>query len=235
MSITPSVIDNFSAAAKSYDEKNLSLAPITDTLHFLIRLILKNSPAHARVLCVGVGTGAEILSLAQAFPEWEFVGVEPSVGMLDVCRKRLSDAGVIHRCTLIQGYADDVPPGENFDVALSILVAHFVKREMRLDFYSAMSNRLRQNGILIHAEISYDLNSPEFPFMLKNWATVQSLMGASKESIDNLPAVLREGLSVISLADTEHFLKLSGINVPVRFFQSFMINGWYGYKNSQSV
>ncbi len=234
MKTNASVIDHFTDAARVYDERNRQLAPIADNMHFLIRLILKNVLVRARVLCVGVGTGAEILSLSKTFPEWTFVAVEPSIGMLDVCRERLSDAGVLHRCELIHGYVQDVPLGENFDAALSILVAHFVKREDRLDFYRAICGRLRTNGILINTEISFDLNSPEFPLMIKNWEAVQSLMGATPESLAKLSVQLREMLSVISPVDTESLLKQSGVHVPVRFFQAFMISGWYGIKNSRT-
>lgn len=232
MKTKPTVIDHFSSAARSYDEKNRQLAPIADDMHFLIRLILKNAPVRARVLCVGVGTGAEIFSLASAYPEWTFVGVDPSVGMLDVCREKLKSAGVLDRCELIHGYVHEVPQGESFDVALSILVGHFVKREDRLSFYKAMTDRLRTNGILVNTEISFDLNSREFPSMLKNWESVQQLMGATPDSIANLSQVLREMLSVISPRETESLLQQSGIQLPIRFYQAFMISGWYGVKSS---
>jgi tRNA (cmo5U34)-methyltransferase len=232
MKTNPTVIDHFSAAAKVYDEKNQQLAPITDNMHFLIRLILKNVPARARVLCVGVGTGAEIFSLANAFPEWTFVGVDPSIGMLDVCREKLKSAGVLSRCELIHGYVHDIPQGRNFDVALSVLVAHFVKRKDRLGFYKAMFDRLCDKGILVTTEIGFDLDSKVFPLMLKNWESVQLLMGATPESLANLSQVLREGLTVISPTETEGLLNQSGFHLPVRFFQAFMISGWYGIKNS---
>lgn len=54
--------------ADAYDARNNALAPISNNLHFLLRLVLADLPVDARVLCVGVGTGAEILSLASAFP-----------------------------------------------------------------------------------------------------------------------------------------------------------------------
>ncbi len=234
MKTNPTVIDHFTNAARVYDEKNRQLAPIVDNMHFLIRLILRNSPVRARVLSVGIGTGAEILSLSKSFPEWTFVGVDPSIGMINVCCERLSNAGVLNRCELIHGYVQDVPPGEQFDAALSILVAHFVKREDRLSFYQAMFDRLCNNGILISTEISYDLNSQEFPLMLKNWEAVQSMLGATPESLANLSVQLREMLSVISPIETESLLNQSGIHLPVHFFQAFMINGWYGIKNSQT-
>ncbi len=231
MTIKPTVIDHFSTAAKSYDEKNLQLAPIADNMHFLIRLILKNTPTHAKVLCIGVGTGAEILSLSKIFPHLNFVGVDPALGMLDVCRERLKDAGILDRCELIHGYIHDVPKGENFDVALSILVGHFVKSDERLSFYTAMVERLRTNGYFVNTEISYDLNSKEFPLMLENWKEVQALMGATPESLANLSHVLQDMLSILPPTEVTQLIEKSGIRNPVQFFQAFMINGWYGVKN----
>lgn len=232
MKTNSDMIELFSDTARAYDEKNLPLATIADTMHFLIGLILQRAPAHARVLCVGTGTGAEILSLSRAFPAWTFVGVDPALGMLEVCGERLDRAGVSDRCELIHGYVQDVPQGEHFDIVLSVLVAHFVKREDRLGFYQAMWKRLRRNGFLVTTEISYDLNTDAFPLMLKNWEAVQSLMGASAESLQSLPIALREQLTVISPTQTESLLKQCGVDVPVRFFQAFMISGWYGIKNA---
>jgi tRNA (cmo5U34)-methyltransferase len=218
-------------ASRAYDEKNRRLAPIADGMHFLVRLVLQGLPARARILCIGVGTGAEILPLAQAFPEWTFLGLDPSAEMLEVCAERLKAAGVLERCQLVHGYVQDAPAGEHFDAASSILVGHFVKREERLGFYGEMTSRLRRGGYLVDTEISYDLSSPEFPSMLKNWQQVQRLMGATAESLASLPAVLRDVLTVLSPAEIESHLRQSGIAMPVRFFQAFMIAGWYGTKD----
>lgn len=66
--------DKFAAAfsgdaAQRYDEKNRKLAPISNGLHFLMSLVLRDLPERSRLLCIGAGTGAEILSLAQVFPK----------------------------------------------------------------------------------------------------------------------------------------------------------------------
>jgi tRNA (cmo5U34)-methyltransferase len=233
MTTKPTGADFFAReAAKSYDERNKQLAPIADGLHFLIRLILRDHPPRARVLCVGVGTGAEILSLARAFPEWTFVGVDPSPSMIDVCRERLEQAGFMSRCELITGYVQDAPLREPFDIGLTILVGHFVKLEDRLAFYKGVSDRLRPQGVMINAEISFDLNSPEFPSMLKGWEGVQQMMGATSESLARLPELMRTVLTVLSPAKTEELLRQSGIAMPVRFYQAMMICAWYGTKTN---
>ncbi len=218
-----------------YDERNRRLAPISENLHFLIRLVLRDFPPRARVLCVGVGTGAEILSLSKAFPGWTFVGVDPSSPMLEVCRENLKSAGVLERCELIHGYAQDLPTGSHFDIGLSILVGHFVEREERLGFYKAICDRLRADGYFINAEISFDLDSEESSLMVKNWEGVQLLMGATPDSLTTLPNQLREMLSVIPPREIEHLLRQSGIPLPVRFFQAFMICAWYGKKQVEGL
>lgn len=212
----------------AYDERNSKLAPISENMHFLIRLVLKDLPSEAKVLCVGVGTGAEILSLAKAFPQWNFVGLDPSASMLDVCAERLQAAGVAGRCRLMHGYIHETSESEKFDAVVSVLVGHFVKREQRLSFYRDMVRRLKSGGYLVNTEISYDLNAPEFVPMLKSWGEVQTLMGATAESLATLPQALREILTVLPNAETEEMLRQAGLPLPVRFFQSFMITGWYG-------
>jgi tRNA (cmo5U34)-methyltransferase len=215
--------------SQAYDERNAKLAPIAENAHFLVRLVLKDLPVDGRVLCVGVGTWAEILSLTKSYPGLTFVGVDPSEPMLDVCRTRLSAAGILNRCELLHGYVEDTPAGETFDAALSMLVGHFVEPAERPGFYHSMVNRLKPGGHLVNCEISADMDSADFPLMLENWKQVQALMGASDESLANLAQTLRTALTVLSPSDVENLLRQSGVH-PVRFFQSFMIVGWHGVK-----
>lgn len=229
----PGSTDHFTPElAQQYDARNRKLAPIGDNLHFLMGLVLRDLPADARILCVGVGTGAEILSLSQSFPGWTFVGVEPSAGMLSVCKERLEAAGVLSRCELIRGYVDDAPAGESFDAAVTLLVAHFVEKDARRGFFEGMVRRLKPGGMLVDAEISCALEGPTFPSMLAQWSKIQERMGGTPESLAKLPMQLRDVLSVLRPEETEALLAECGLANPVRFFQSFMIHAWYGTKSS---
>lgn len=212
--------------ADAYDRRNSVLAPISEGLHFLVRLVLADLPPDARVLCVGVGTGAEILSLATACPGWTFVGIDPSEEMLAVGRRRLDQAGVLHRCELLQGYAADAPC-DGFDAVVSLLVAHFVRREDRQAFYSAIHDRLTPGGVFVSAEISCDLDGADFPQMLEDWRRIQGLMGATPDSLANLDRTMRDMLSVLPPAETEALWEASGFRRPTPFFQAFMIRGWH--------
>ncbi len=216
--------------AQGYDERNRALDPIMDCLHFLIGLILKDIPPNSRILCVGAGTGAEILALSKAFPEWSFVALDPSLAMLDICRERITAAGLADRCEFIHGYIEDISEESTFDGVLSILVAHFVAIDRRGDFFYQMVRRLRPKGYLINMEFSGDLDSVEFLSLLKPWESVQLLMGATPESLASFPKQLREVLTVIPPSETEAILHQSGIDLPVHFFQTLVLHGWYGKK-----
>ncbi|MDR7114359.1 class I SAM-dependent methyltransferase [Caulobacter sp. BE254] len=229
--LRPATSSNFfnQEIADAYDRRNSALAPISDGLHFMLRLVLADLPADARVLCVGVGTGAEILSLARIYPGWSFVGVDPSEEMLAVGRHRLEQAGLLDRCQLLQGYAQDAPHG-GFDAAVSLLVAHFIKREDRHAFYSAIHHRLKPGGRFASAEISGDLDAPEFPEMLEDWKRIQVLMGATPESLTKLGGMMRDMLGVLPPAETEALWKAAGFSKPIPFYQAFMIRGWHAVK-----
>ncbi len=58
----------FDKQASSYDQQWSKMA-IKDALHLLTGTVLSELPPKAKILCVGAGTGAEILYLAQKFPE----------------------------------------------------------------------------------------------------------------------------------------------------------------------
>ena len=215
--------------AEAYDQRNAGLKPISDCLHFLTQLTLARLPDTARVLCVGVGTGAEMLSLACQRPGWQFVGVDPSAEMLAVAQQRIEQAGISGRCQLVHGYVDDVTE-EQFDAVLSMLVAHFITSHDRPAFYRTIHDRLSPGGTFVSAEISADLAAPEFPSMLEDWKQVQRLMGATEDSLAKLDTMLREVLSVASPEKTTALWKDAGLSLPIPFFQAFMIHGWHAVR-----
>ena len=216
--------------AEHYDARNANLAIMMQSLHFQVNLILEDLPRNARILCIGAGTGAEILTLAGLHPEWHFTAADPSSPMLDKCRKRIAEAGLSDRCDLVDGYVQDVAAAPEFDAILSLMVAHFIPREDRAPYYSNIIERLKPGGMLVSSEISFDPDAPDFPLLLKNWTQIQKLMGGSPESLEKLPYMLRNVLSIETPEVTEGFMRSAGFDLPIRFFQNFFIRAWYAAK-----
>ena len=95
-------------------------APIRDAMYFLLESAFADLPVDARILCVGVGTGAELAHLAGKFPGWRFTAVEPSGAMLDECRKRAEAEGSASRCRFHEGYVETLPLGDGHDAATGV-------------------------------------------------------------------------------------------------------------------
>jgi 2-polyprenyl-3-methyl-5-hydroxy-6-metoxy-1,4-benzoquinol methylase len=77
-----------------------------------------------RVIDIGAGTGLLGLELASDVA-WVLLA-EPSEGMLEVTRRKLSETGPANVTAVAYDLEGDPPPGAPFDLAVSLLVLHHV-------------------------------------------------------------------------------------------------------------
>ena len=219
--------------ASSYDTQYAKLAPLSDAIHLLTRIILSDLPAEARILCVGVGTGSEMLYLAREFPQWQFTAVEPAVPMLDICRQRAEDAGIASRCTFHKGYLDTLPPTPPFDAATSLLVSHFiVDPEERRGFYHQIAARLRPDGFLITASLVADSSAPASPNLLDVWMRMQEYTGVSAEQRGTMRGSYGRTFAAQAPREVEAIIASSGFSTPVLFLQTLLIHAWYARREA---
>jgi len=78
-----------------------------------------------RVIDVGAGTG--LLGLELADDVGELVLAEPSRGMLEVARRKLTSLGLTNVSAIEFDLPGEPPPGAPFDLAVSLLVLHHVE------------------------------------------------------------------------------------------------------------
>lgn len=110
----------FDQQAAGYDARWAPMAPIRDGLALLVEAAFSDLPADARLLAVGVGTGAELAPLARRFPGWRFTAVDPSGAMLDVCRQRAEREGFAERCAFHEGTLDTLPAADAHHAATCV-------------------------------------------------------------------------------------------------------------------
>jgi tRNA (cmo5U34)-methyltransferase len=225
----------FDKQASSYDQQWSKMAPINDALHLLTRTVLSELPPKAHILCVGPGTGTEILALAQAFPEWHFTAVEPSIAMLDVFRRRAEEHGISSRCVFHAGYLDSLPLNGLFDAATAFLVSQFIlERHVRSMFFQSIAERLRPAGVLVSSDLAGDVAAMEFRDLLDLWFRVMTGSGAlpSPEGLERMREAYRRDVAVLPPQDVREIITLGGFDSPMLFFQAGMIHAWFAKRSS---
>lgn len=220
-------------AADSYDQRTVVWAAGRQSLHDLTRVILGELPAKARILCVGVGTGIEMVALAEAFPEWRFTAVEPSRAMLEVCRQRARENGIESRCTFHGGYLDSLPASEPFEAATCLLVSHFfMVPEERSAFFGEIAVRLRVGGILVSSDLASDMASEEYRSLLDVWVRMMKSPAMSDEDIEKWRSSYGRDAAVLPSREVEGIIKAGGFETSVLFFQNLLIHAWYSKKSA---
>ena len=102
------------------------------------------------LLEVAVGTGVQLVRLAQANAGGRAVGVEPSDGMLRQARRRLDAAGLAERTELVQGNALDLPlPESSFDLVVNGYMLDLLPRDDIPRALAEFKRVLRPGGRLV--------------------------------------------------------------------------------------
>ncbi|MBE9060766.1 class I SAM-dependent methyltransferase [cf. Phormidesmis sp. LEGE 11477] len=214
--------------AASYDTRAAKLAPLRDTLHLLTQLVLFDLPADAHILCVGVGTGLELIYLAQEFPQWRFTAIDPAAAMLDTCRQKAEALGIASRCTWHNGYLDSLPNSELFDAVTCFLVSHFfMQREARQQFFSQIASRLRPQGHLVSADLASDMTTPAYHSTCEVWTRMLEYAGYPQEDVEKFLASHGKGAAVLPPDEVASLISSSGFESPVLFLQTLFIHAWY--------
>lgn len=219
--------------AASYDKKFAAMAPMRDALQLLTRAILSELPLDAHILCVGVGTGTEIIDFAQAFPHWQFTAVEPAAPMLNICRQRIEENGLTSRCTFHEGYLDSLPATEPFDAATSLLVSQFImQQDERRSFFQQIAARLRPGGVLVSADLTSDMSTAAYQSLLEVWLRLLRSCHIPAEEIENMRASFGRSVAILPPQEVESILAASGFDAPVLFLQTLLIHAWFARRTS---
>lgn len=140
--------------AAHYDAQAASVFAGWEAMHDLVAASLAcalEGQGAARLLCVGLGTGQDVLSAVRyAPPGWRFTGVDPSAPMLAVAERRLAEAGLLARTQLHVGELHALPEGPPFDGAVMMGVLHHVEGEQaRLALLREVRRRLAPGAPLV--------------------------------------------------------------------------------------
>lgn len=147
------VRDMFDSIAPAYDFMNRAMTLGIDRLwrRRAVRAVASVSPR--RVLDIATGTGDMAIALARRIPGASIEGIDLSAGMVEIGRRKVSEAGLNDRVDLRIGdsLAIDLP-----DASVdAITVAYGVRNFEHLDRgYAEMMRVLRPGGLLAVLELS---------------------------------------------------------------------------------
>ncbi|HAD30485.1 MAG TPA: SAM-dependent methyltransferase, partial [Methylophaga sp.] len=169
----------FDQQASGYDQQWARMASINNGLYFLLESVFAGLAEDAHILCVGAGTGKELIHLARKFPSWQFTAVEPSGAMLAVCRQKVEEEGMTSRCHFHEGYLDSLPDKQLYDAATCFLVSQFIlDQQLRTKLFGEIAQRLKQGGILASADLASELGSDKYEALLHAWMTMMAGAGS---------------------------------------------------------
>ena len=225
----------FDRQAAGYDAQWETMAPIRDGLYFLVEAMFADLPDDAPILCVGVGTGAELAHLAGEHPRWRFTAVEPSGPMLDLCRQRAEREGFASRCVFHEGYLDSLTADEGHHGATCFLVSQFIlEQRARSELFRAIAQRLRPGGVLASADLASGVEPDDFDALLRAWLIVMAGPGVSAERVEQARAAYERDVAVLPPATVASVIEAGGFDPPVQFFQAGLLHAWFSRRASDT-
>jgi tRNA (cmo5U34)-methyltransferase len=218
----------FDRQAAGYDQQWQRMAPVRDGLNFLLEPVFAGLPEDARILCVGVGTGAELAYLARKFPGWRFTAVDPSGAMLDVCRKRAEAEGHLSRCYFHEGYLESLPIEDLHDGATCFLVSQFIlAQDARIRFFRAIAERLRPGGVLASSDLAAEFDQDVYDTLLRAWLELMT-PGVTPEGLERARAAYAKDVAILPPNRVASLIEAAGFDRPVQFFQAGLMHAWVG-------
>lgn len=226
----------FDRQAAGYAAQQQKIAPVHEGLYFQLQWLLADLPGTARILCVGLGAGAELAYLADRFPHWQFTAVEPSGAMLEVCRQRAEQEGFISRCTFYQGYVESLPDLGSYDAATCFMVSQFIlDPSLRSQFFASIAARLKPTGILVSADLCSDLASEDYQVLLKAWVSMLQGAKAPADAIERTHRAWQKDVAILPQEAVKALVREGGFDAPVQFYQAGLVHAWFATRSAGAV
>lgn len=210
-----------------YAEGARKFLPGFDDLHRLTGVLLaERAPETARVLVLGAGGGLELRALADLYPGWTFVGVDPSATMLNEARRAVGPHAA--RVEFCEGYIDDAPEGP-FDAATCLLTLHFLDAEERLRTVTELNRRLRPRAPFVAVHTSFPMTGASRAQWLSRYAGFAVASGVDPAIAEKFRETVDTQASLLEPQQDEAILEHAGFSDVTLFYTAFTWRGWVGY------
>jgi len=214
-------------AVARYADGVRRFVPGLDALHRMTGILLaERAPQDALVLVLGAGGGLELKALADTYPGWRFVGVDPSAEMLRLAALTMGSHAA--RAELVEGYIDDAPQ-EPFDAAVCLLTLHFLDTAERTRTAREIRRRLKPGAPFVVAHSSFSQAPDTRDQWLSRYAAYAVASGADREQVDKARDAVAAGVNLFSPEQDESILRSAGFIDVSLFYAAFTWRGWIAY------
>ena len=215
--------------AANYERRANAAIPGREGLYRLCRAALLGMPADSRILVVGCGTGAELISLAKMFPTARFVGVEPAKAMLEHCQRQVDAEGLAGRVRLEPVGLEEFDDAEPFDAATSILVSQHVRPDAAAAEFFARIAQLLKPGARLYTADTHTAEGQDRNAMVALWCEQAVMSGIEIDLVARMRDTLigelmREESTIVG------FLRAAGFEQIVKCFSSLIYGVWTARK-----
>ncbi|MDW4500194.1 class I SAM-dependent methyltransferase [Sulfitobacter sp. D35] len=208
-----------------YREMQRAVPGLDGMYRLLNALIASHEKEAPRVLIVGAGGGRELEELLDGHFAGQITAIDPSAENLDLARAVVRKSRSSPEVRFVVGTVGDIPEGETFDVATSMLVMHHLKDDgAKLAYLKGLRERLAPGGYLIHADVSFD-QLEDFRRLVPLYLAHAKIFGGSPEATC-LERDAISDLSVVSGARTEDLFAEAGLTAPFEVFRSLWYRCW---------
>jgi len=220
----PASTFNAPSATNNYAEKTARLVPgLHDLQTMSALLVAERAPDTSNVLVIGAGGGMELKVLAQANPQWHFVGVDPSQPMLDLAGETLGP--LAERVTLHHGYTDTAPEGP-FDAATCLLTMHFLTLDERRSTLMEIRRRLKPGAPFVMAHLSFPQADGERELWLSRYVAFAEASGVDPDNARKAAMAIGSTLSLLGPEQEEALLEETGFSNVRLFYAGMAFRGW---------
>ena len=219
---------NNPVVVEGYDAHIRKLIPGYELIHLQVHAVLKSYVStQAKILVVGCGTGYELQYLAEQFPHWSFTAIDPAANMIDKAKQHIADLGLCSRIQFVQGDTSVLKQvDENFDVALAILVSHFVPVDAKAQFLKDIANHLSSTGLCLSYELMEISNTKQLQ-ALKNLSLAT---GLTEKQAQLMTDRIEQDFALISVDEMSALYLQAGFKRVENFAQVLNYHGFIAFK-----
>jgi tRNA (cmo5U34)-methyltransferase len=218
---------------EDYDVNISGILPYYSSFHQETINLVKILPSTPNIwMDTGCGTGSLVNEAIREFPDTKFLLLDPSEGMLDQARRKLSSYPAERleflRASPTHEFSQKLE--EKPEIITAIQCHHYLNREGRTRATGVCYKLLTEGGVYITFENIRPLTENGTTIGKRYWANFQSTHGRSEDEIEKHMERFDTEYFPITVEEHLELLRETGFNNVELFWYSYMQAGFYCIK-----